>query len=127
MRTTWSVMGAVTALALLTAAAPAAPAPAETPRRPALALNQITGDDAVMGRIFELIEDARHTKPLLEEAAKMAKEKDQPFNVNATWILARTAELLKQTDDSVVFYRLFLDQAVQLQRREDQRRLRRSN
>ena len=114
MRTTWSVTGVVTALALLAATAPAAPAPAETPRGQALALNEITGDDAVLGRIFELIEDGRHTKPLLEEAAKMAKEKDQPFNVNATWILARTAELLKQTDDSVAFYRLFLDQAEQL-------------
>ena len=38
MRTTWSVCGAVTALALLAAAAPAAPAPTESLRHQALAL-----------------------------------------------------------------------------------------
>src|ERR1700676_4604736 len=90
MKTTWSVGGAVAALALLAAAAPAAPAPTESLRHQALALNEITGEDAELGKIFELIEDGVHTKPLLEEAAKMAKDKDQPFNVNATLILART-------------------------------------
>lgn len=119
MRTTWKAMGAVATLALLAATAPAAPAPEETPRGQALALNRITGEDAIMGRIFELIEDGRHTKPLLDEAAKMAKEKDQPFNINATWILARTAQLLKQTDDGVTFYKLFLDQATQLRSAEE--------
>ena len=107
--------GAVTALALLAAAAPAAPVPTESLRRQALALNAITGEDAELGKIFELLEDAQHTKPLLEEAAKMAKEKDQPFNINATLILARTAQLLRQTDEGVAFYKIYIDQASQLQ------------
>ena len=114
MRTTWSVGAAVAALFLLAAPAPAAPAPAETLRGKALALNQVTGEDAELGKIFELIEDAGHTKPLLTEAVKIAKEKEQPFNVNATLILARTAQLLRQTDESVIFYRLYIDQAEQL-------------
>ena len=114
MKTTWSVGGAVAALALLAAAAPAAPTPTESLRHQALALNEITGEDAELGKIFELIEDALHTKPLLEEAAKMAQEKDQPFNVNATLILARTAQLLRQTDESVAFYKLYIDQSSQL-------------
>ncbi len=114
MRTTWSVGGAVAALALLAAAAPAAPVPTESLRHQALALNEITGEDAELGKIFELLEDAQHTKPLLEEAAKMAKEKEQPFNVNAALVLARTAQLLRQTDESVVFYKLYIDQASQL-------------
>ena len=115
MRTTRSVGAAVAALALLAATAPAAPAPAETARGKVLALNQVTGEDAELGKIFELIEDAGHTKPLLAEAVKVAREKDQPLNVNATLILARTAQLLRQTDDSVVFYRLYIDQAEKLQ------------
>jgi tetratricopeptide (TPR) repeat protein len=106
---------AVAAAALLAATATAAPAPPESLRKQALALNDITGEDAELGKIFELIEDAGHTKPMLAEAAKMAKNKDdQPFNINACLILARTAQLLRDADDSVVFYKLFIDQAVQL-------------
>jgi tetratricopeptide (TPR) repeat protein len=93
----------------------AAPAPeAADLRKEALKLNEITGDDAVLGRIFELIEDGRSTKPLLAEAAKMAKEKDQPFNINATLVLARTAQLLREPEISETFFRLHIEQAEQL-------------
>jgi tetratricopeptide (TPR) repeat protein len=105
---------AVATTAVLTAAAAAAPAPPDSLRKQALALNDITGEDAELGKIFQLIEDAGHTKPLLAEAAKMAQEKEQPFNINAALILARTAQLLRDTDDSIVFYKLYIDQAVQL-------------
>jgi tetratricopeptide (TPR) repeat protein len=111
-RNTWA--WAVAATAFLTATAAAAPAPADSLRKQALALNEITGEDAELGRIFQFLEDAQHTKPLLAEAAKMAKEKDQPFNINAALILARTAQLLRDTDDGVLFYKVFIDQAVQL-------------
>src|SRR5438067_1737681 len=116
MRTTmnlwaWAVLPAA---ALRAAAAAAAPAPPDSLRKQALALNQITGEDAELGKIFQLIEDAQHTKPLLAEAAKMAAEKDQPFNINAALILARTAQLLRDADDSILFYKLYIDQAVQL-------------
>ena len=115
MRTTWNVCGwTVAAAVLLAATATAAPAPPDTLHKQALALNDITGDDAALGKIFELLEDAQHTKPLLVEAAKMAKEKDQPFNVNATLILARTSQLLRQTEEGAAFYKLYIDQALQL-------------
>ncbi|HVS36415.1 MAG TPA: tetratricopeptide repeat protein [Gemmataceae bacterium] len=116
MRTTWNVWAwTVAAAALGTALATAAPAPPDTLRTEALALNQITGEDATLGRIYQLLEDPRHTKPLLVEAAKIAQEKEQPLNITATYILARTAQLLRDNDDAVVFYKTFIDQAVRLQ------------
>jgi tetratricopeptide (TPR) repeat protein len=113
MRTRWNAwVWTVAATALLAAAAE--PAPSDALRKQALALNAITGEDAEIGKILELIEDPPHTKPLLAEAAKLAKEKEQPFNVNATRILAQTAHLLRETDVSVTFYKLFIEQAEQL-------------
>ena len=44
----------------------------------------------------------------------MSKDKDQPFNVNATYILAVSAHLLKEVDTAQAFYRLNLDQAVKM-------------
>ncbi len=43
------------------------------------------------------------------------RKRSSRFNVTATYILARTAQLLRDTDDAVVFYKLFIDQSVQLQ------------
>ncbi len=113
MRTRWNAwVWAVGATALLAAAAE--PAPSDALRKQALALNAITGEDTEFGKILALIEDPQHTKPLLAEAAKLAKEKDQPFNINATRILAQTAHLLRDTDASATFYRIFIEQAEQL-------------
>ncbi len=116
MKSIWNLWGGtVAAAALLAASAAAAPAPPNAARQQILALNEITGEDAELGRIFQLLEDAPHTKPLLAEAAKMTTETDQPLNVNATYILARTAQLLRDTENAVVFYNVFIDQAVKLQ------------
>ena len=116
MRTTWNVWGgAVAAAALLAATAAAAPAPTGYDAQGGPGAQRDHRRGRQLGRIFQLLEDAPHTKPLLAEAAKMAQEKEQPFNVNATYILARTAQLLRDTDDAVVFYKVFIDQAVQLQ------------
>jgi tetratricopeptide (TPR) repeat protein len=115
MRTTSIAWGsAILAAAALASTAAAAPAPPDSLHKQALELNKITGDDVELGKIYELIEDAPHTKPLLAEAAKMAQEKDPPFNINAALILARTAQLLRDSDDAVVFYKLFIEQAAQL-------------
>src|SRR5262249_42149613 len=62
-----------------------------------------------------LLKDAAGTKKLLAVAVKMSKEKPQPFNVTATYILARTAQALKDFDASLAFYRLYTDQPVNLQ------------
>jgi tetratricopeptide (TPR) repeat protein len=83
-------------------------------RKRALELNNITGGDPVKGEIVTLVKDEARTKRLLATAARMAKEKEQPFNVNATYILAATAHLLKDLDTAQMFYRLNLDQAVKM-------------
>jgi tetratricopeptide (TPR) repeat protein len=80
----------------------------------ALALNDITGASPVKGEIAELIKDPAGTKRLLAVAARMAKEKDQPFNVNATYILAAAAHLLKEVDTAQEFYRINLDQSIKM-------------
>src|SRR5687767_10623677 len=67
-------------------------------RERALKLNDVTGDDAILGQIVTLIEDKDATKKLLDVAGKLAKDKDQPFNVNATYILARVSQRLKDND-----------------------------
>ena len=87
-------------------------------REQALQLNDITGSDAVTGKIIALLQDKTKTTKLLAAALKFAKEKEktkeQPFNVNATWILARAASGLKQLDAAEFFYRQHAHQALQL-------------
>ena len=95
-------------------AAPARAAEDDDLRERALKLNDITGDDAINGQTFLLLDDKDGTKKLLAVAVKMAKVKDQPFNINATLILARTARALKLVETSEVFYRLRIEQARKL-------------
>jgi tetratricopeptide (TPR) repeat protein len=110
----WS--GIVTLAVVLPAAAAPSPAPHDTPQKKLLKLNELTGDDASLGKVFEFVEEGRGAKTLLQEAAKMAKDKgkDQPFNVNATLVLAQTAELLRESDVAETFYRIHIDQTLQL-------------
>jgi tetratricopeptide (TPR) repeat protein len=79
-----------------------------------LELNKITGAGTVKGEIAELTKDKTASKRLLAVAAKMAKEKEQPFNVNATYILASVAHLTKDIDTAQEFYRLNLDQSIKM-------------
>ena len=67
-------------------------------REQVLALNQITGDEPMRGEVLTLVEDKAKTPKLLAEAVKMAGEKDQPLNYNAAYMLARTAQMLKDAD-----------------------------
>jgi tetratricopeptide (TPR) repeat protein len=81
-------------------------------RKKALKLNEVTGDEPTKGRIKELVADPAGTKKLLAAAALIIKDKkEQPFNVNATFILAKTAQELKQFEISNAFYRLNTRQA----------------
>jgi tetratricopeptide (TPR) repeat protein len=100
---------------------PASPVRADTDdaelRKQALALNDVTGDQPIRGKVLALVEDAANTKKLLAAAtkiAKEAKEKDQPFNFNGAFILARAARALKDVDDSERFYRICIDQGMKL-------------
>lgn len=82
----------------------------------ALSLNRISGEKAADGEIASLQKKAEETKKLLSAAAELAKDrKNQPFNINATYILARTAQELKQVDISQTFYEIQIDQAKALE------------
>lgn len=106
------------AVALLATArlATAAPAPDSDQdlRKQALKLNNVTGEDPIKGQIAALVKDAPATKKLLAVAAGMAKEKDQPLNYNALYILGQTAYFLKDDADAETFYRLAIKQANEL-------------
>lgn len=108
----------VTAMALVLAAwlsVAAQAADDEDLRKQALALNNVTGNDAIIGEIAGLLEKPTETKKMLAVALKIAKEKDQPFNVNALYILGRTSHRLKEYDAGAIFYRANVDQALKLQ------------
>lgn len=110
------------ALLSLCGAVQAAPVPGDDDkalRDKALQLNEPTGEDAITGTIMNLVDDKEkeRSKKLLAVALKMSKaqEKDKPpFNVNATWILARTAQVLREYDTSEYFYRQHVAQAIKL-------------
>jgi len=84
-------------------------------REQALALNDITGNDPIKGKIKEFIGNAAASKKLLAVAARMSKEKDQPFNFNAAQILATVSYAQKDYDTSERFYKICLEQALKLQ------------
>ena len=101
------------ALALL--AIPAAGADEDTARREKLlALNNLTGSDAMQGKLKAMMADSDGTKKLLVVAVKMAKEKDQPFNYNAAFVLGRAAQDLKNVDACEVLYKICTEEATKL-------------
>jgi tetratricopeptide (TPR) repeat protein len=105
------------AVALLLAGAARGPAADDNPlRQKALKLNDITGKDAINGKILELLNDKPALKKLIGEAATMLKEKekDAPFNYNGAYILAKSAFFAKDYDNSLAFYKICVDQAVKL-------------
>jgi tetratricopeptide (TPR) repeat protein len=108
IRMTW-------AAAVILVATAGMPARAEDSiREKALKLNDITGQDALKGKILELIKDKAELKKLVAEAAKMTKEKDQPLNYNGAYILARAAIYAKDLDTSLALYKICQDQAIKL-------------
>jgi len=82
-------------------------------REKALALNNVTGDTAIAGKVRELRKDKDALKKLLAEAKAVAKEKEKqsPFNYTAGLILARSATAVKDYDTGEFFYKLCLEHA----------------
>jgi tetratricopeptide (TPR) repeat protein len=83
-------------------------------REQALKLNDVTGDEPIKAAMQDLVNSPTATKKMLAVAAKMAKEKNQPFQVNATYILARTAHALREYDTSEAFYEIYDKQSDEL-------------
>lgn len=84
-------------------------------REKALKLNQTTGTAAMASRLSELIKDEAGTKKLLETAVKMVKdEKPNPLNYTACFILAKAAQIQKNPDSALVFYKACAQDATKL-------------
>ena len=84
-------------------------------REKAIKLNSTTGTSAMAARLTELIKDEEGTKKLLATAVKMVKdEKPNPLNYNACFILAKAAQLQKDSDTALVFYRACAQDATKL-------------
>jgi tetratricopeptide (TPR) repeat protein len=91
------------------------PQDAASMRQSLLELNELTGAGPMRGRLKELIdENPQDAKKLLAVAFEMAKKKEQPFNRNATYLLAMTAENAKEVKISAHFYRLNAQQSAKL-------------
>jgi tetratricopeptide (TPR) repeat protein len=107
------LVGALICMVCVTPASRAADDDAKL-RKQALALNDVTGDMPIQGQVDALVAEPETAKKLLAFSAKMAKEKEQPFNYNGAFILAQTAQKLKDLDNSETFYRICVDQAAAL-------------
>jgi tetratricopeptide (TPR) repeat protein len=109
----------ICAVTLLNAAAWTPPAQAGDNdaelRKKALALNDVTGDDPIKGEIKALLGDPPAARKLIGVAAKMAKEKEQPFTYNGAYILAQTALQLRDLESSKILFRVCSEQASKLQ------------
>ncbi len=106
--------GLVVALAAAALAGAARAADDSALRKKALGLNEITGKEPLQGQVLALVADPTETRKLLKVAAAMAKEKPQPFNLNASLVLAAAAEDLKEVDASATFYKLHAEQGLKL-------------
>lgn len=104
------------ALALVVAAIASSAFAADDPLRDkALKLNQTSGTTAMATRLSELIKDEAGTKKLLATAAKIVKEeKPNPLNYTACFILAKAAQLQKDADTALVFYKACAADATKL-------------
>lgn len=83
-------------------------------RQQVLDLNDINGEGPIKGQIKALAEDPAGAKKLIALAVTMSKEKDQPLNYNAAWILGRVSSGLKDLEAGKVFYPICADQALKL-------------
>jgi len=79
-------------------------------KKEALALNDLTGLTTLDGQMQKMLEDPQGSKKLLSVALAMTKEKHQPFNRNASILLARVGEQLKEVEPSAAFYRINIEQ-----------------
>ena len=84
-------------------------------RQKALSLNDVTGDNTIEAEVKALVAKPAETKKLLAIAKEMAKEKDQPFNYTAAFILGQSALELKQAEAAKGLYWICADEANKLQ------------
>lgn len=111
---TWLMLAAASLVALagLTGAAE----PAAEWRKKALELNALTGETAVEGAIEAYEKDPDRARKVLEAAGAMIQDRQkQPFNSNATYVLGRMAQDLKNPSLAEAFYEIQVDQVTRLE------------
>jgi len=88
----------------------------ESVKNKVLALNNVTGDKAIEGKIRELRKDKPLLKKMIAEAAALTKEKekDPPINYTGAIILAKSSHLIKDYEDAEHFYKLCIEHAFNL-------------
>lgn len=97
--------------AWLAAAGPHATTPE---RQRVLALNEITGNDAILGKVKELTAKPDDTKKLLAAARDLLRDKAGLIGRNTSLLLAMVAENLKQPDTAIELYKLHAAQALRM-------------
>jgi len=80
-----------------------------------LKYNTITGTEALNGQFRDLIKNKADAKKVLAAAAKIAKEKNQPFNYNAALLMGRFAQSQKDYELAKMFFGICSDQATKVQ------------
>lgn len=109
-RSLGALIALIAAAGLLTAAAPHT---SNAERQVVLALNAITGNAAILGKVEELSASPEKTKKLLAIAAAMCKDKEPVVGRNSALLLGRVAENLKQIDAGLELYKAFARHAAQ--------------
>jgi tetratricopeptide (TPR) repeat protein len=84
-------------------------------RQRALQLNDLTGKAPMLAEAIDLSRDPAKGKQVVTLALRMAKENDQAFAINATYVLAVLAVQLKDVEASQFFFHLYAKQAQKLQ------------
>lgn len=79
-----------------------------------LALNNFTGNDPIDGQVKVMVKDAAGTKKLFPVAVQLTKDKEPALNYNAAFILARSAQELKEFDHCETLYKFCADEATKL-------------
>jgi len=92
----------------------AARADDEALRKQVLALNSITGDEAVKAKILELGKDKAAAEKLIKQATEMAKLDSKQFKYVGARVLALTAYQIKDYEAALRFYRINDKQARDL-------------
>jgi len=83
-------------------------------RRQVIALNEITGNDPMLGKVKEMTAHPEATKKLLATAREMAREKTGLIGRNTSLLLAMVAENVKLPDTAIELYKLHAVQSLRV-------------
>ncbi len=86
------------------------------------ALNELTGNKAILGKFSSMLEEKKATQELVDYAQKLVKKEPETLNFNAAFLLGGAAKALEDYDASETFYRICTKKAANLESTEKLRR-----